>query len=119
MTRVLVVEDDDLIRESLVDLLAHKGFGVTGAANGADALVALANGPPPSVILLDLMMPVMDGLAFRQAQLRDPAIKDIPVIILSANRELAEVARDLSPADYLLKPVRLGDLLKVVERVTA
>src|SRR5688500_17713436 len=103
-TRVLVVEDDEGIREALCDLLATEGFDVTSAVHGADALEKLrGNGEKPNVILLDLMMPVMDGWAFRAEQRRDPALAAIPVVVITASRS-ADVA-SLEPRAFLKKPI--------------
>lgn len=111
--RVMVVEDDEGIRDALCDLLAAEGFEVVPAVNGADALQRLRNGPRPDVILLDLMMPVMDGWAFRAEQRRDPAIADVPVVVITASRN-ADVA-SLEPRAFLRKPIDFDDLLKAIE----
>ena len=84
MTRksVLIVDDDPDIRDVLADTLESKGFDVVTAANGADALTVLCDtGVRPSVILLDLMMPVMDGYGFLERWRRDPALASIPIAI--------------------------------------
>src|SRR5687767_11546587 len=91
--RVMVVEDDEGIREALCDLLDTEGFAVTAAVHGADALSKLRDATlsRPDVILLDLMMPVMDGWSFRAEQRNDPSISQIPVIVITASRQ-ADVA---------------------------
>lgn len=82
---VLVVEDDQDLREMMVQLLAYEGFDPTCACDGVEALARLHEaGPPPHVIVLDMMMPRMDGWTFRRIQEADPALADIPVVILSA-----------------------------------
>jgi DNA-binding response OmpR family regulator len=81
--RVLVVDDDDNLREMMAQLLTLEGFDAEVAKNGEDALNK-AHAYRPSVIVLDMMMPVMDGWAFRAHQRHDAAIATIPVIILSA-----------------------------------
>src|SRR5881392_3915466 len=87
---VLVVEDDEDIRDSLVEFLGDEGYEARGAGNGREALSLLAAiAPPPCLIILDLMMPVMDGRTFREEQLRRPDVADIPVIVISAYRDLA------------------------------
>ncbi len=112
--RVLVVEDDPTIREVLVEVLGEHGYEAVGASNGREALDALASSPePPCVILLDLMMPVMDGRSFREEQLQKPELSDIPVIVISAHLDHA-VTSDLHAAAYLRKPVRLADVLQSV-----
>jgi CheY-like chemotaxis protein len=114
--RVLVVEDDALIRESLIDALEEHGYQVTGAANGRDALDVLATPPRPDVILLDLMMPVMDGRSFRDQQLRDPALAAIPVVVLSAASDVLRAGAEMGAAGILRKPVTLRALLDELAR---
>jgi len=113
--RVLVIEDDELIRDSLVDFLEENGYDAIGAVNGQDALDRLVGaGARPCVIVLDLMMPVMDGLAFREAQVGDPNLVDIPVVVISAYKDVGERARSLNVAAHLEKPLKLAELLRVV-----
>ncbi len=115
--RVLVVEDDELIRESLVDYLADQGYQAVGAENGQDALEKLeANDPPPCLIVLDLMMPVMDGPTFREEQLRNPRLSDIPVVVMSAYRDVKVEAKTMKASSCLSKPLKLADLLQVVRQ---
>jgi CheY-like chemotaxis protein len=81
---VLVVDDDVGTREALSDLLHDRGYLVISAADGREARNYLRNSPPPGIIILDLMMPVMDGWEFLEHQARDPALFDIPVIVVTA-----------------------------------
>ena len=112
--RVLVVEDDPTIREVLVEVLGEHGYDAIGACNGREALDALAaSSDRPCVILLDLMMPVMDGRSFREQQLQIPDLSDIPVIVISAHLDHT-VANDLHAAAYLRKPVKLAEVLRSV-----
>ncbi len=113
---VLVVDDDIDIRESLVDLLEERGHAAVTASNGVQALETLKKGTRPCLILLDLMMPVMDGATFRAAQLRDEQLKDIPVILISAFRHLEETGEALGAADVLRKPIELPALIEDVHR---
>jgi CheY-like chemotaxis protein len=115
---LLLVEDDADVRESLGEVLRDAGYAVAWAANGADALRALRSGLRPAAILLDLMMPGVDGFEFRAAQRGDPAIAAIPVIVLSADRAIDQDARILGAAGHLPKPARVADVLAVVDRVT-
>lgn len=116
--RVMVVEDDDDIRESLIALLEDYGYVSTGAVNGRDALAKLRDqSARPNVILLDLMMPVMDGREFRELQLATPALADIPVVVISAFREGERLVATLKPSAYLPKPIDLPRLLELVERL--
>jgi CheY-like chemotaxis protein len=112
--QVMIVEDDPDLREMLAQLLTLEGFDPTEAANGAEALRQLRSGPPPEVILLDLMMPVMDGWTFRAEQLRDPSIAHIPVIIVSAVPR--HLLAGLRPSASLTKPYDLWTMLELVQQ---
>jgi CheY-like chemotaxis protein len=113
--RVLVIEDDPTIREVLVEVLGEHGYEAMGASNGREALDALAStSDRPCVILLDLMMPVMDGRSFREEQLQCPDLSAIPVIVISAHLDHT-AATDLHAAAYLRKPVRLADVIRSVK----
>jgi CheY-like chemotaxis protein len=111
---ILVVDDDEDIRETLVDVLADAGYAARVAAGGREALELLADGDLPSLILLDLMMPGMDGFAFRAAQAADPRIASIPVLVVSASRDLAKEARRLGATGWLQKPMKLDAVLREV-----
>jgi CheY-like chemotaxis protein len=114
--RILLVEDDDEIREALTDVLEQQGYQVEGARNGREALEMLHDHEAPRLILLDLMMPVMDGWQFRHAQLEDPQIARIPVVVLSAMANLRARGADLHAAECLAKPVDVDYLLEAVSR---
>ncbi len=112
---VLVVEDDADIREALMDSLRESGCEVAGASNGVAALRYLATAQPlPCLILLDLMMPVMDGRAFRETQLQDPRIAHIPVVVLSAYRDVQASAEKLGAAAVLRKPPEMADVMSAI-----
>jgi CheY-like chemotaxis protein len=114
--RIFVVEDEEMIRDSIVEFLDEHGYDAVGAADGQDALEKLAVGDlRPCLILLDLMMPIMDGRSFREEQLRKPEIAAIPVVLFSAYRDLTKIAEDLNAAGCLSKPLKLPDLLRLVE----
>jgi two-component system response regulator MprA len=114
---VLVVEDNLEIRETIAVILRSMGLGVMAAADGAQALAQLrASASPPSLILLDLMMPVMDGYAFREAQRSDPDLEKIPVVVVTADGEAAKKAASLQTAGHLKKPIDLDALLEEVAR---
>jgi CheY-like chemotaxis protein len=109
---VLIVEDDLDTREMLGRFLELEGYTVETAENGKRALERLGSGVGACVILLDLMMPVMDGWQFRQEQIRDASLADIPVIVVSAaGRERLE---KIHANAYLSKPVDLDELLGCV-----
>ena len=102
---VLVVDDDDSIREALCDLLDDAGFATVGARHGLEALKVLAaSEEAPSFILLDLMMPVMDGWAFCDSRRKSSALRDIPVIAISAV-DLSESNRPTDIDAFLAKPI--------------
>jgi CheY-like chemotaxis protein len=114
---VLLVEDDDDIRGSIAEILREEGFEVVGASDGDEALRFLRGAAePPRLILLDLMMPVMDGWAFRAAQLADERLAKIPVVILSAATDVRRHAQQLRVDDYLVKPLDVPLLLNAIER---
>jgi CheY-like chemotaxis protein len=116
---LLVVEDDHDVREALTQLLRDAGYDVAWAVDGEEALRALRRGLQPAAILLDLMMPVMDGFEFRANQRSDPALAAIPVILMTADRAVAPEVRALDVAALLAKPARVDDLLDVVARVAS
>jgi CheY-like chemotaxis protein len=112
---VLLVEDDVAISEAFAQILEDEGYNVARALNGQIALDYLrAGGLRPQVILLDLMMPVLNGYEFRAEQLRDPGIADIPVIVVSADRGAKLAAGTLRVQHVLVKPVDIGRLLDTV-----
>jgi len=113
---VLVVEDDADIRDSVVEILIEEGYVARGFANGAEALTYLRAGGVPSIILLDVTMPVMDGFEFRREVEKDPALDAIPIVLLTAGTDAKGTARDLRVADGLGKPLRASDLLHAVQR---
>jgi signal transduction histidine kinase len=107
--RLLLVEDDASIRSALGDMLEDEGFTVTTAVNGREALDVLHHGPPPEVIVLDLMMPVMDGWEFRVEQRSDPTLAGIPLLAMSA--DLSAKARAIAADAYVRKPIDFTELL--------
>jgi CheY-like chemotaxis protein len=117
---VLVVDDDWQTRYALQMALEAAGYAVRQAANGAEALRELARGLRPDVILLDMVMPVMNGWEFRDRQTRDPALADIPVIVFSAAYEVApRAAASLGVAGVLAKPVEPGETLTAISDLFA
>jgi DNA-binding response OmpR family regulator len=108
---ILVIEDDPSILEGLTEFLESEDFVVQQASNGKGALDLLKDlNPLPSAIILDLMMPVMDGLQFREAQERDPRIADIPVILVSADHQLEIKKLKMGAVEYLRKPIDIDQL---------
>ena len=116
--RVLVVDDDPSIQGFLAEALADEGYEVRTASNGREALAVLEIWRP-DLILLDLMMPEMDGWTFRAEQRTTPGVSDVPVIMLSAARDLDARTRALEPVQVFSKPFDLEVLLGTIERLTA
>jgi CheY-like chemotaxis protein len=115
MPTVLIVDDDPDVRMMLAVFLELAGVEVVIAANGREALERLAS-DRPSVILLDLMMPVMDGIEFRQRQEQHDRFREIPVVCLSAHHNARHIARKLGVAEFLGKPFELDAVMNVVRR---
>ncbi|MBC7975449.1 MAG: response regulator [Myxococcales bacterium] len=114
-TFVLVVDDDRDIRDSLIETLEDHGYAAIGAGNGVEALEVLRTAEaPPCLILLDLMMPVMDGREFREQQLKHAAWAEIPVIVVSAYGDVEEQAGALHLA-FMRKPLATRPLIAAVE----
>jgi CheY-like chemotaxis protein len=113
---ILVVDDDPDIRDTLQILLESEGHTVEQAADGTEALAQLESGRTPSVILLDLMMPGLDGESFIKSLRRDPAIANIPIIILSGHQAAKQIAEDLGVAGVLVKPIEFDALTSMIER---
>ncbi len=116
---ILLVEDDEATREAVGLLLRGQGYAVADASNGREALDWLHGGLRPRLILLDLIMPVMDGYAFRAEQLADPELEDIPVLVCSAAADLSRRDRSLRAAATLSKPVELDRLVGAVRGLAA
>jgi CheY-like chemotaxis protein len=114
---VLVVEDDPDLLDALSGAIAAEGYSVGRARHGLDALGQLrAATSPPRLILLDLMMPIMNGWQFRHAQRQDSELAKIPVVVVSAKTDSEQHAAWLEADDYLLKPISLERLLQTIER---
>jgi len=114
---VLVVEDDFDVLLAIGTILEEAGYEVLRAANGVEALGQLGDRKGRcDLILLDLMMPVMNGWDFRHKQKDTPAFAGIPVLLMSAGAHMATVSGDLDAVGYLTKPVEMSDLLDIVRR---
>lgn len=110
---VMVVEDDQDIRENLQELLEFEGYGVLLAENGKAALELLQNQVSlPSVILLDLMMPIMDGKMFMRTIHNFPQLKEIPIVLITAGGDKLEE----NVAGFMKKPLDLEEVLRVVRK---
>lgn len=120
LNRILLVEDDIALRDTLADVLADEGFEVACASNGREALDKLGKGLLPDLIVLDLVMPVMDGWAFRDAQRLRPDLARIPMVVLSASFPPdSPRIRALEAQAVLSKPVGLDRLLAALRSLSA
>lgn len=114
--RILIIEDDNSIRELLVELLQSEGYEVASAVNGLEGLKYLQTQINPDLILVDLMMPVMDGYAFRTEQMKNPAWNKIPVVVMSAEANAKEKMKSFDITAFLAKPVELDTILNTVQK---
>jgi CheY-like chemotaxis protein len=115
--QVLVVDDDQGVREAMTELLQIEGFAVIAAANGRDAL-ELMKVENPSLVLLDLVMPVTNGWEFLRYRKAQPSLAKIPVIVTSAVIDRAAGAQAEGADEVLLKPVNIEKLMNLVKRYT-
>lgn len=111
---ILVVDDDDSIRELLAMALQGEGHDVTTAADGLEALDALRRGPLPSLVLLDMMLPRLDGEGVLHELHADERLARIPVVMVSGHQAAREKAAELGVHGVLVKPIELDDLLATV-----
>ena len=115
MQPILVIDDDLDCRTIAAAVLGHEGYDVVTAENGAEGLTA-ARQYHPCLVLLDLMMPVMDGSMFRAVQVSDPEIKDLPVICISGSDRAKDTARRIGAVDSIEKPIDFNRLIEAVQR---
>jgi CheY-like chemotaxis protein len=111
---ILVVDDDDAVRDTVVDVLEDANYSVRAARDGCDALNLLRTGSKPCLVLLDLMMPVMNGWDFAVESAQDPALRGIPICVITAagsSRQFPEQA-----VAVLKKPIDLRLLLDIVQK---
>ena len=115
---VLLVDDDPAILDAVTDFLEEEGFNVVSATNGAEALSVLRSGLAVDAILLDVMMPLMDGWDFRATQLADPALRGIPIVVITACGFAPETIRQqFQASDVFAKPLELGLFLQTLRDV--
>jgi CheY-like chemotaxis protein len=118
MNRILIVEDDPYIRDALQELLQDEGYFVDCAPNGREGIDFLrSESKLPCLILLDLMMPVLDGYGFRREQTQDARLSGVPVIVMTANGRSDAKAFEAETLGFLRKPIDIDDLLGLVSRV--
>lgn len=113
-----MVDDDEAIRDLLDDVLELEGYESRCATDGEAALEAAADWTP-DLIVLDLMMPKMDGWQFREAQRALPHLRDVPVVVVSASQRVKDAYEELGAAAVLAKPFDLDDLISTIGRLTA
>jgi CheY-like chemotaxis protein len=115
---VLLVEDDFMLRSVLAELLMQNGYEVECVADGLEAFHYLNSGrPKPAVILLDLMMPQMDGIEFRAVQRSIPSMSDVPVVVITASIGGAMEAAALGVDRMLFKPINSSRLLETLREL--
>lgn len=112
--KILVIEDDNSIRELLTELLEGEGYIVRSSANGQEGLLSLESGFIPDLILVDLMMPVMDGYSFRKEQMKNDQWAKIPTVVMSAESGAKEKLKPYHVTAFLSKPVELDHILHTV-----
>jgi CheY-like chemotaxis protein len=115
--RILIVDDDRDVAQSFAGVLEASGYTTGIAANGREALDYLLKNNHPDLILLDLMMPVMDGWQFREEQRRVSSLESIPVVIVTADGNIRGKAASIQAAGYVAKPATIDELLNEVERI--
>ena len=115
--RILIVEDDPDVAQSVAEVLKASGYSTAVAANGREALDQLQASVLPDLILLDLMMPVMDGWQFREEQRKSVALDAVPVVIVTADGNARGKAAAIHAAGHVGKPATIDDLLDAVEQV--
>lgn len=113
---LFLIEDEPDIRDSLREVLESEGYQVHTAANGMEAQEALRHLPTPDLILLDVLMPVMNGREFRTWQLQEPRLSPVPVVVLSADPTQEPMDKKVL---HLRKPIDLNDLLMVIKEACA
>jgi len=116
---LMIIDDDDDLRTALVWIMKAQGYEVAAYGSARAALGALQTGHSPFLILLDLMMAGMSGWEFRAAQLEDPRIAPIPVVVLTAVSSLSDGSHTLSNVEIMEKPFELDTLLGLVGRYAA
>ena len=114
---ILIVEDDRDVARLLAEILEAEGYRTDVAGNGYEALDYLRKNGHTVLILLEMMMPVMDGWKFREEQRKLPAIASIPVVTVTADGDARGKAASIQAAGYVAKPLRIDNLLDEVERI--
>jgi CheY-like chemotaxis protein len=113
--RILIVDDDEELRETLGELLSEEGFEIVEAGDGADALTRLSKEAHPNLILLDLMMPNMDGWQFHRELQKNGALASIPVVVMTAAGQ--RISNTIDVKDVLHKPFTLDEVIAIISRL--
>lgn len=112
---ILLIEDNKAVREALTWALEYNGYRVVATKNGQEALMTLENDPLPAIIFLDLMMPILDGLAFREKQKSISRLRNIPTVISSAKSALENMNK--MPHEIILpKPFDLNNVFDIIKK---
>ncbi len=114
---LLIVEDDDDIRETCADVLRDEGYEVVEACHGLAAIEKLRGGLRPALILLDYSMPIMNGGAFRREQRADARFASCPVILMTAHNDAKSLAAEIQPSHTLKKPMGIEELVSTIKKV--
>jgi len=116
-SRLLLVEDDDDVAETFIEILSSEGYEVDRAADGAEGLKSLRTGTTPSLVLLDWTMPVVSGPEMARTMQREVSWSRIPIVLLTAGDEAKDRALALNAWGYLKKPVDPDDLVRMVDAI--
>lgn len=116
MAMILVIDDDPGIQMALSAILEDEGHQVMIAGDGIQALAVL-EGAEPDLILLDIMMPQLDGIALMRELDRRQLARSVPIVVLTADRQMSQARLPIAPAGYIAKPFELDELIEVVERL--
>lgn len=114
--KILIIEDDIAIRDTLAEILQSQGYATSLANNGKEGLEKLRTTSAPDLIVLDLMMPIMDGVTFRKKQILNESWAHIPVVVLSADGQMKNKLKEINCAAYLKKPINLDELIDIVNK---
>lgn len=113
---VLIVDDDDNIRSTITEILEQAGYLTIGVSDGEEAMAQLHAGVRPAVILLDMMMPGMDGLSFQAELMKHTGLTPVPILVMTADHRLRDQVRPQGVFGYLAKPMDPASLLAAVAR---
>src|SRR4051812_18486264 len=116
--KILIVEDDQEISSLLKQVLEMESYTIFTKENGVEALDFLKKNAPPDLIIIDLIMPMMDGVEFRKNQLKDPLIASIPVLLMTADSNFSAADAELRAVDILKKPLSIDAVLKKIKDST-